>query len=49
VAVPRLQYPHGYRVVADGARVLSSRDARVLVLGLDGGRDSAAVRVVPRG
>src|SRR6476659_9149895 len=49
VAVPRLQYPHGYRVVTDDARVLSAKDSRVLVLRLRPGHDTAEIEVAPRG
>jgi endoglycosylceramidase len=47
VAVPRLQYPHGYRARAAGARVVSAPDARTLVLALRPGVRSVAVRVAP--
>ncbi|WP_249009987.1 cellulase family glycosylhydrolase [Conexibacter sp. DBS9H8] len=32
IAVPALDYPHGYSVIADGARILSKRGAPVLQL-----------------
>ena len=49
VVLPKLQYPDGYRVTSDGARVLSEPGARVLVLKLNAAHDSAGIRVVPRG
>ncbi len=48
VAVPRLQYPHGYRVRVRGARVVSAAGARTLVLALRPGARSVAVRVSAR-
>ena len=48
VAVPRLQYPHGYRVRVAGARVVSPPGARTLVLALRAGVREVSVRVLPR-
>ena len=48
VAVPALQYPHGYRVRVTGARVVSRPGAPTLMLAATE-NDDVTVRVVPRG
>ncbi len=48
VAVPRLLYPHGYRVRVTGARVVSEPGARILVLALRLGARKVEVRLLPR-
>lgn len=48
VAVPGLQFPGGYAVRVDGARVVSRPGARTLVLAQQRGADQVTVRVVPR-
>ena len=48
VAVPRVQYPAGYRVRVSGAAVSSSPDARTLVLSGLPGAHAVEVRVLPR-
>lgn len=50
VAVPRVQYPHGYVVRLSGARRVSARNAATLVLALRGGatRVTATVRARAR-
>ena len=48
IAVPALQYPHGYRVQVQGARVASRPGAGTLVLAAAGTGD-VTVRVAPRG
>ncbi len=49
VAVPRLQYPRGYRVRAKGARIVSRPGARTLVLAQLRGADRVRLRIAPRG
>ena len=48
VAVPRIQYPHGYRVTAARARVVSRPNASTLVLALRPGGREVEVVLVPR-
>ena len=48
VALPAIQYPHGYHVRVEGARVRSSGDAPTLVLAQDRGARRVTVAVVPR-
>lgn len=45
VVLPRLQYPRGYRVLADGARVVSRPRAGILRLEACGGAGAVSVRV----
>jgi hypothetical protein len=46
VAVPHIQFPHGYRVRVSGARVVSRRDAPFLRLASRAG--AAVVRLTVR-
>ncbi len=48
VSVPRLDYPAGYRVQVNGAKVLSSAGAGTLVLAQRPGATSVTVKVTPR-
>jgi endoglycosylceramidase len=48
-AVPRVAYPHGYRVRVRGARVLSPPGARTLRLAARRGATEIRVRITPRG
>jgi endoglycosylceramidase len=48
VAVPHIQYPHGYRVHATGARVVSSPGARTLRLASRAGAKTVTVTVTVR-
>jgi endoglycosylceramidase len=47
VAVPRLQYPHGYRVRVSGARVASAAGAPTLVLAQRPGAHHIDIRISP--
>ena len=49
VAVPRIQYPHGYRVRVRGARVVSPPGARTLVLVQRPGVRKVSISLRPRG
>ena len=49
IAVPRLQYPHGYTVEATGARVVSDVGAGVLSLQATGKTSQIAIRITPTG
>ncbi len=48
VAVPRLQYPHGYQVLVSGGRVLSEPGARVLRIAQRAGTSEVWALVMPR-
>jgi endoglycosylceramidase len=47
VFVPRLHYPHGYRVQVTGAHVTSAAGAQLLRLATDAGAGQVSVRVSP--